>query len=105
MRIYAFHQDFFDDAGAIEIAFILDCRDLNKQKTGVSSNKKLLEPSLLCWNNKEFIKDELEGIKKLGIVSNRELVEDRTTWSRGQLDVSLNRRATSHHKRFNILHV
>lgn len=61
-----------DDAGATEIAFILDCRDLNKQKTGVNCFKKLLEPSLLCWNNRPFSSDDLEGIKKLGIGSKRE---------------------------------
>ena len=58
-----------DDAGASEIAFILDQRVFNDDHLlSDSDNWKQLQkmPSLLVFNNRKFTDQDLEGITKLG---------------------------------------
>ena len=58
-----------DDAGASEIAFILDQRVFSdRHLLSDSSNWKQLQrmPSLLVFNNRKFTDQDLEGITKLG---------------------------------------
>ena len=60
-----------DDAGASEIAFILDHRKFNTQDGGLFSSDpewKILRqcPSLLVYNNKAMSEDDIIGITKLG---------------------------------------
>ena len=60
-----------DDAGASEIAFILDHRTFNTQDGGLFSSDpewKILRqcPSLLVYNNKAMSEDDIIGITKLG---------------------------------------
>jgi hypothetical protein len=55
-----------EDAGATEIKFILDSRQLKTDKIFGSSFKSLQGPALLCWNNSIFSSKDLNGIKNLG---------------------------------------
>ena len=58
-----------DDAGASEIAFVLDQRVFNDDHLlSDSNNWKQLQkmPSLLVFNNRKFTDQDLEGITKLG---------------------------------------
>jgi sacsin len=55
-----------EDAGATEIKFILDRRELNKERTFGKSFNSLQGPALLSWNNAVFSEAELTAIKSLG---------------------------------------
>lgn len=61
-----------DDAGATEIAFILDTRQHNTIKTFSPLYNKLQGPSLLSWNNSFFSENDLKGIISIGVGSKRE---------------------------------
>jgi len=60
-----------DDAGATEIAFILDTRQLKTDKTFGDCFNKLQGPAILCWNNATFSDCDLKGITSLGMGSKR----------------------------------
>ena len=55
-----------DDAHASEIQFILDDRNLPKQRVINDNWEKLLEPALLVFNDAFFTNDDIKGIKDLG---------------------------------------
>ena len=55
-----------DDARASEIQFILDDRNLPKQRVINDNWEKLLEPALLVFNDAFFTSDDIKGIKDLG---------------------------------------
>ena len=55
-----------DDARASEIQFILDDRNLPKQRVVNDNWEKLLEPALLVFNDAFFTSDDIKGIKDLG---------------------------------------
>jgi sacsin len=55
-----------DDAGATEVHFILDCRQLPTEFIFEDSWKPLQGPALCVYNNKPFTQRDIEGIQKLG---------------------------------------
>ena len=55
-----------DDARASEIQFILDDRNLPKQRVINDNWEKLLEPALLVFNDAFFTSEDIKGIKDLG---------------------------------------
>ena len=55
-----------DDARASEIQFILDQRNLPKQRVINDNWEKLLEPALLVFNDAFFTSEDIKGIKDLG---------------------------------------
>ncbi|KAK3096560.1 hypothetical protein FSP39_001293 [Pinctada imbricata] len=65
-----------DDAGATELHFIKDFRELGKESVFSEEWKDLQGPALCVYNDSVFSERDLEGIQNLGIGSNR---EDLTT--------------------------
>ena len=58
-----------DDAGATEIHFIYDTRNLPHEKVIQNHADEVQGPALCVYNNKPFTEADLEGIQKLGIGS------------------------------------
>ena len=62
-----------DDAGATEIAFVLDCQEYGDETLCLSAkyqkNWKQLQktPSLLVYNNRSFTENDLNGIQEVGV--------------------------------------
>ena len=67
-----------DDAGASEIAFVLDCQEYGDESLCLSAkyhkNWKQLQkiPSLLVYNNRPFTENDLKGIQEVGIGGKQE---------------------------------
>ncbi|XP_028408299.1 LOW QUALITY PROTEIN: sacsin-like [Dendronephthya gigantea] len=58
-----------DDAGASEIHFIYDTRELPHEKVLQNHAEEVQGPALCVYNDKPFTEEDLEGIQKLGIGS------------------------------------
>jgi sacsin len=56
-----------DDAGASQIAFILDNRQHGCKKVFSKEFASLQGPALLCYNNQIFSEDDLVALKTLGV--------------------------------------
>ena len=62
-----------DDAQASEIHFIYDTRTLGSESVATEeASEEIQGPALCVYNDKPFTKEDLEGIKKLGIGSKRD---------------------------------
>jgi sacsin len=66
-----------DDAEASEIHFIHDTRSLGCEKVVIEDEtcKEIQGPALCVYNDRPFTDKDLEGIKKLGIGSKRDIIE------------------------------
>ena len=78
MQSYSNDMDIFkeliqnaDDASASEIHFILDLRNLPKNRVLDMGWEQLMEPALLVFNNSYFTSGDIEGIQRLGEGSKR----------------------------------
>ena len=61
-----------DDAEASQIHFIYDTRTLGSENVATDeASEEIQGPALCVYNDKPFTKEDLEGIKKLGIGSKR----------------------------------
>ncbi len=66
-----------DDAQASEIHFIHDTRSLGCEKVVIEDEtcEEIQGPALCVYNDRPFTEKDLEGIKKLGIGSKRDIIE------------------------------
>ena len=55
-----------DDAGASEIRFIVDSRELSRKNIFGECYEPLQGPALCCWNNAIFTEADYKGIVSLG---------------------------------------
>lgn len=55
-----------DDAGASEISFVVDWRQLDTKNVFGECFEPLQGPALCCWNNAVFTEDDYKGIISLG---------------------------------------
>jgi hypothetical protein len=55
-----------DDAGATEISFVVDWRQLGTKNLFGEGFEPLQGPALCCWNNAVFTEDDYKGIISLG---------------------------------------
>lgn len=55
-----------DDAGASEISFVVDWRQLDTKKVFGECFEPLQGPALCCWNNAVFTEADYKGIVSLG---------------------------------------